>query len=201
LGLTPLAGKLAGRCVVGDNFKLNVHRARAAFAPETAWLKALQAVGTQWQPCAATLKQLCSAGELQADVRQFQDWRTELQNLAQRFSTVKQHQGVIFIGPSGAGKSKLISNLLGDADVLPSAGEGSAVTAAPIEIRFQQRPADFATSTPGTMPQYSAQFELFEVKEFEEMRDQMTRALLAITAVTASAVFLTWAFEHKRTNA
>ena len=41
-----------------------------------------------------------------------------------------------FVGSSGAGKSGLINVLLGDAPVLPSAGEGSAVTAATVELRY-----------------------------------------------------------------
>ena len=46
-----------------------------------------------------------------------------------------------FVGSSGAGKSRLINVLLGDAPVLPSAGEGSAVTAATVELRYcAQRP-------------------------------------------------------------
>ena len=72
----------------------------------------------------------------------------------------------------------LISQMLSDADVLPSAGEGSAVTAVPIEIRFRPRPADFTAAAPGTVPQYWAEFELFSIKEFAEMRDQNIRALL-----------------------
>jgi predicted GTPase len=45
------------------------------------------------------------------------------------------------VGSSGAGKSRLINVLLGDAPVLPSAGEGSAVTAATVELRYcAQRP-------------------------------------------------------------
>jgi len=43
---------------------------------------------------------------------------------------------IMFVGGSGAGKSRLINVLIGDAAVLPSAGEGSAVTAATVELRY-----------------------------------------------------------------
>ena len=177
-GLQPLAAKLAGCCFAGDNFQLVMHRSRSSSQPHSPWLKALSVAEDGFHTSSRLMNSLMNAAELKADIRQFQEWRKHFEDLSQRFSTVKQHQTVIFIGPSGVGTIKLISQMLGNADVLPSAGEGSAVTAAPIEIRFRPRPADFTMAAPGTVPQYWAEFELFSIKEFAEMRDQNIRALL-----------------------
>ena len=58
----------------------------------------------------------------------FQEWRKHFEDLSQRFSTVKQHQTVIFIGPNGAGKSKLISPLFGTTRWTRHSGKNSPKT-------------------------------------------------------------------------
>lgn len=79
----------------------------------------------------------------------------------------------MFVGSSGAGKSRLINVLLGDAPVLPSAGEGSAVTAATVELRY------CAQRSKGLFPYtYYVEFELYSKDEFVAQRDRMTQEFL-----------------------
>ena len=68
----------------------------------------------------------------------------------------------------------MINQLLGDSDILPSEGEGSAVTAAPIEMRFEE--VELMPDA-DTLCRYRVCIEAFSRKEFTDTRDQMTRDL------------------------
>lgn len=130
-----------------------------------------------WRTFGRTLERVLTCPEIQVNNSRFRNWREELQALGRKYCDFKSEYFVLFVGSSGAGKSRLINVLLGDSPLLPSAGEGTAVTAATLELRYQAVTCP-ANVRPSAITRYHIGFDLFTEDEFSEKRDQMTRELL-----------------------
>jgi hypothetical protein len=86
---------------------------------------------------------------------------------------------VLFVGDTGAGKSKTINQLIGESHVLPSAGEGVSVTAAPVEMRYQELPLGYDNAPPGTVMRYRVKLEFHSLEEFTAQCDSYAKELIA----------------------
>eukprot|EP00929_Paragymnodinium_shiwhaense_P022243 TRINITY_DN14256_c0_g1_i1.p1 TRINITY_DN14256_c0_g1~~TRINITY_DN14256_c0_g1_i1.p1 ORF type:complete len:848 (+),score=230.34 TRINITY_DN14256_c0_g1_i1:51-2594(+) len=135
------------------------------FSPEKA--AALEAA---WRSCINCIMRLLDGEALKPDA--FSQWRKDLTEQLASTKTLKEagNANVLVVGPSGAGKSKLLSVLVGEQHLLPSAGAGTAVTSAPIELRATAAPSDGNKS-------YKVHFEAFTVDEYKATHKQMTQAL------------------------
>ena len=69
-----------------------------------------------------------------------------------------------------------INNLIGEGEILPSASEGSSVTAAPVEIRFESAPG-VAASAPAAAESYRVESDLYTVDDFNHLRDRHAKEL------------------------
>lgn len=161
-----------------EGIQFTVTRSRAHMTPASPLLKMAEIVDAAWSECGSIISLVGGCKELRADLKPLNEWREEFARLQARWNNVDTEKCILFVGASGAGKSKLINQLLGDASILPSAGEGSAVTAAPVEIRFQPPSAATAKSAPGTVQMYRIVFEFFSKEEFVQTRDSMLKNLL-----------------------
>jgi len=172
-----LSGSLQDRHFVTDHdLQLEVVRRRAAVADDDLpWMATAQVLQEQWQPCNEILH---SVKQKLPQIRQHKKWNKDLAALEKQWSSVKEGFMVLFIGASGAGKSKLLNQMLGDDDFLPSAGEGAAVTASPIELCYRPMPPEAEDEAPGEVVLYDCKFTLLSIREFTETRDKMIKDLV-----------------------
>lgn len=157
----------------GDEVReLQLVRSRVHAIPASVHKDAETKLDAAWDVFGGLLQEVQGHQELQVERSQFKAWRNDLLGLQTRREELKQEYLIMFVGSSGAGKSRLINVLLGDAPVLPSAGEGSAVTAATVELRYR-------VQSTGLFPcSYYVDFQLYTRDEFLAQRDQFTQDFL-----------------------
>ena len=120
-----------GRLTIGD-ITLPRTRTRAHDIPASPWFEVSTCVKQAWAASSQALTRLCHCRELQSELQQFHAWREELGQLKKLVDADSHERFVLVVGETGAGKSKQINNLIGEGEILPSAGEGASVTAAPV---------------------------------------------------------------------